>query len=260
MGGKSTRQVWVAAVGASGLLHVLLLGGTILLDGRSQAPVPRGTQVPLRVLDARPRATTSLGDSPEGLPAPLGEVLAREGPSQAQETRSLRRKSPGAARRIVRAVARPENPRADEGASHGEDALLSPSGLDKAWGESGLPVQGLPAPSSEGIRGDAPEKTASPREDPLLAKRREYALAVRRAIAAVRTYPPGARRARAEGEVVIRVRIGASGLVDSVEVEESSGHKDLDRAAVRFAWSAPRLPPPPGGPMWVRIPIEFSLQ
>ena len=44
-------------------------------------------------------------------------------------------------------------------------------------------------------------------------------------------YPARAALRRLEGEVLCRITVGADGRVVSVEVEESSGHDELDRAA-----------------------------
>ena len=44
-------------------------------------------------------------------------------------------------------------------------------------------------------------------------------------------YPDGARRLRAEGLVLCRLHVDAHGAVTAVDIEESSGHPDLDQAA-----------------------------
>lgn len=46
------------------------------------------------------------------------------------------------------------------------------------------------------------------------------------------SYPPAARRLGQEGRVLLRVLVGADGAVLSADVEESSGHRLLDDAAV----------------------------
>jgi protein TonB len=46
-------------------------------------------------------------------------------------------------------------------------------------------------------------------------------------------YPDGARRLRAEGQVLCRLHVDAHGAVTAVDVEESSGHPDLDQAAAQ---------------------------
>ncbi len=45
-------------------------------------------------------------------------------------------------------------------------------------------------------------------------------------------YPEAARRDRREGRVLLRIAVRASGRVGDVSVVRSSGHEDLDRAAI----------------------------
>ncbi len=76
-------------------------------------------------------------------------------------------------------------------------------------------------------------------------------------------YPQSARRRNEQGTVILRVLVGADGLVRSVEVVETSGFDALDESAieaVRRRWhfvAAHR----DGAPVesWVRVPIRFSL-
>ncbi|MBN8740929.1 MAG: hypothetical protein BGP24_20785 [Lysobacterales bacterium 69-70] len=44
-------------------------------------------------------------------------------------------------------------------------------------------------------------------------------------------YPPIAKRQRMEGTVILRVLVGADGVPQSIDIERSSGHSLLDRAA-----------------------------
>lgn len=75
-------------------------------------------------------------------------------------------------------------------------------------------------------------------------------------------YPKAAIKAKAAGEVLLRVLVTAAGLPEQVEVERSSGNSELDQAAVdavrkwKFnAASNGRTPVP----AWVNVPITFSL-
>jgi protein TonB len=76
-------------------------------------------------------------------------------------------------------------------------------------------------------------------------------------------YPMLARRNGWSGEVLLRVRVTASGKAASVEVERSSGHAVLDRsalAAVR-AWQfhPARFGTTPVAGV-VRVPVRFELR
>ena len=48
-------------------------------------------------------------------------------------------------------------------------------------------------------------------------------------------YPAAARRAGREGLVIVKAEVLETGRVGAVELQESSGCKDLDRAALRAA-------------------------
>lgn len=249
---KSTRTGRIAqALVASLGLHAALIGGAAWLQ--TKAPVPVGSRpdaVRLRVVDAAPRTGFEARPCASSLSAGKDAVAREAGRRVTWSARPTRPRGAVAGRRVAPGTATPgpEPPSETEvagGDGPGDSAVGAEVGPDR--------------PEGSGVTGRAgPDNPFG--EDPILAKRRAYALAVRRAVEAGRTYPIGARRRAVEGEVVIRVRIGASGQVDDVRVEESSGHPDLDRAALRFARSVARLPPPPGGPMWVRIPVQFSLR
>ena len=63
-------------------------------------------------------------------------------------------------------------------------------------------------------------------------------------------YPPALVRRRLEGEVVLLLEVSDSGKVKSASVHRSSGHGELDDAALRsvLIWATPRAiaPKPPG--------------
>jgi protein TonB len=50
-------------------------------------------------------------------------------------------------------------------------------------------------------------------------------------------YPRESRRRGQEGEVLLRLQISSTGVVESIEVIRSSGHRLLDRAARESAGS-----------------------
>lgn len=77
-------------------------------------------------------------------------------------------------------------------------------------------------------------------------------------------YPARSRRRAEQGTVILHVLVAADGLVKRVEIAESSGFDDLDRAAletVRIRW---RFVPArhDGHPVesWVLVPIRFALR
>jgi protein TonB len=83
---------------------------------------------------------------------------------------------------------------------------------------------------------------------------------VRRAVEGSGRYPAVARRLRVEGRAVVKIRVDGAGRVTSVSLSETSDHAALDDAAVAFARRVPSLPPPPGGPIEVMVPVVFALR
>ncbi len=77
------------------------------------------------------------------------------------------------------------------------------------------------------------------------------------------TYPEAARKAGLEGVVLLRVSVSATGSVNSVRLERSSGHLALDQKAlttVRERWKfKPAVSQGQRVPSEISIPIRFSL-
>ncbi len=77
------------------------------------------------------------------------------------------------------------------------------------------------------------------------------------------TYPLYSRRRGEEGRAVLLVEVRPDGSVGKVEVVESSGHRRLDRAALRALQRATFIPAKQGGrpvAAWQRIAFVFRLQ
>jgi periplasmic protein TonB len=77
------------------------------------------------------------------------------------------------------------------------------------------------------------------------------------------SYPSTARRLGIEGTSMLRVYVSAEGRVTDVQVDQSAGHPDLDRAAAeavrRWKFEPGRRGSEPVG-MWVRLPVQFVLR
>lgn len=75
-------------------------------------------------------------------------------------------------------------------------------------------------------------------------------------------YPEDLWDAGVEGQTTLKVFVSAAGAVDSVEVEESSGHGGFDSAAVeganRLLFEPARRGEEPVG-VWVLLPVQFDL-
>jgi protein TonB len=76
-------------------------------------------------------------------------------------------------------------------------------------------------------------------------------------------YPAMSKRMGEQGRVVLRVLIGADGVPQQAEVQQSSGHGRLDRAAAEAVMRWRYVPGKRGGvpeTMWFQVPIEFKLE
>jgi protein TonB len=76
-------------------------------------------------------------------------------------------------------------------------------------------------------------------------------------------YPPLSRRLGEQGQVVIRVLIGADGSAQQAEVRRSSGFERLDQAALQTVLKWRYIPGKRGGvpeAMWFNVPLNFVLE
>jgi TonB family protein len=74
-------------------------------------------------------------------------------------------------------------------------------------------------------------------------------------------YPLRLWREGVEGEVLLRIHVTAAGTVDSVELERSSGHAELDSIAVRGARNLRYDPATEGEQpvaVWAMLPVRFT--
>lgn len=76
-------------------------------------------------------------------------------------------------------------------------------------------------------------------------------------------YPADLWRDGIEGEVVLRVHITEAGVVDSVEIEKSSGHPELDEIALRGAQELryqPAVEDEQPIAVWAILPVLFQRE
>ena len=76
-------------------------------------------------------------------------------------------------------------------------------------------------------------------------------------------YPKGARQRGEQGDVILEIRVNASGAVDDVKVAVSSGFAELDEAAVRAAKAAKFSPARSGRDAvasTARLKLQFKLK
>lgn len=76
-------------------------------------------------------------------------------------------------------------------------------------------------------------------------------------------YPTQSRRLGEQGQVVLRVLVGADGAAQKAQVHQSSGHDRLDRAALSTVLTWRYVPGKRGDvpeAMWLDVPIQFVLE
>ena len=82
-------------------------------------------------------------------------------------------------------------------------------------------------------------------------------------IARFKNYPTDAQDNGWQGTSVLCFTLTRSGIVTTVEIVKSSGHADLDAAAMATVRRASPLPPPPetvpGEPITLTLPLQFSF-
>lgn len=77
-----------------------------------------------------------------------------------------------------------------------------------------------------------------------------------------RSYPPGARARREQGVAQLQLRVDRQGRVLSARLQRSSGHGELDQAAlatVRRAQPLPPIPPELPAELELLVPVEFFI-
>jgi protein TonB len=87
-----------------------------------------------------------------------------------------------------------------------------------------------------------------------------YKGTVRKALERTKVVP----RSRGAGTVLVRFKVGPTGQLLSSEIEESSGSKALDEAAIAAVERAAPFPPMPaeiaGEPIEMKVPYRFSVR
>jgi periplasmic protein TonB len=76
-------------------------------------------------------------------------------------------------------------------------------------------------------------------------------------------YPPISKRLGEQGQVVVRVLIGADGTPQKAQLKRSSGFERLDQSALEYVMKCRYVPGKVGGvprAMWYEAPVTFVLQ
>ncbi len=86
-----------------------------------------------------------------------------------------------------------------------------------------------------------------------------YVARVRALLAREQRYPALARRRGLEGEVLLRLRIGADGRVEDAHAEGAAPQL-FARSAIDAIERVGRLPAPPSGALSIEVPMRFRLE
>jgi protein TonB len=111
-----------------------------------------------------------------------------------------------------------------------------------------------------GVKGGAPGAVAPPAPPPPVIQAHEGAGYLRNPRP---PYPEMARARGWEGQVVLKVRVAASGRAEAVAIKRSSGRHLLDDAALEAVKGWTFVAATQGGvaiPGWVEVPLVFKLQ
>ena len=136
-----------------------------------------------------------------------------------------------------------------------EDVTIAPTTFEDN------PVEELPPPPEEDT-GASEDLAAAPQFTPMTVRpdiknRGELERAM------IREYPPLLRDAGIGGTVQVWFFIDESGVVQDTRIDQSSGHKALDDAALKVAdiiQFTPALNRDKRVPVWISLPIKFTTR
>jgi protein TonB len=125
--------------------------------------------------------------------------------------------------------------------------------------ESTAPVSELATPAQPVAPASATAESLAGNKDDI----RKYITAMMRQLNKHKTYPRELKKARTEGTVVLQFTIDRAGRLLASGVKQSSGHPELDRAALDMLARAEPLPGIPDfmdrDELSLAIPVEYSL-
>jgi protein TonB len=208
------QRVLTYAIGASLALHVALLG---LRAPRTHPPLsPPAPLVAHLMEEERPAA-----------PPPVVE------PRPAPQPPKVERPKPAPKPKIARPEPAPPKPSA---------LTVAPEPAPLEVPAPAIEPAPAPAPPPQAPVASAPATPAAPDPATLIARYRHQFIG---AAARYKRYPLAARDNGWEGDVVVRLEIGANGELAEMKIQRSSGHEVLDEQALEmFRLAAPQVPLP----------------
>lgn len=246
---------WLAALGASLLVHVALFVGWPSLEG-AQGPGEQGVEIGLGLLgdagetvaDPAPEdeAETLEPDppaEPEPAPEPEPEPPPETPPPEVPET-----EPPSPAPRPVVAVVETSGPA---------------SGAPQIASTEPAESPGEPRPSASTPPG-RPLGATSTSAGGETGMRRSYAMLLAAHLNRYKRYPLSARRQGREGTATLRLVVDRTGNVLDARIARSAAFPEFNEAAMSMVDRAKPLPPLPAGmskpELIVLIPVSFKLE
>lgn len=260
--------------GGSLLLHCVILAGLALIDTRLHEPVQinlfdfellptaPATEQPGAKVETVAPVPPAAGDSaetepahpPPPRPAPQPTAIAAATPAPVKKSAPPAplpaENAPVPDPRPVEAIPSPPKPSAAA-------AEMAPVFPETVMGKT-LPAAGTAnalVPSASGAQ-QAAATTPGAQREAYLAVHFGY---IRDKVLTRLAYPHQARRMGWGGRVRVSFVILESGAIEELRIEESSGHKVLDRQALRAVEKAAPFPPPPV-PASISLPVVFRLE
>ncbi len=226
-------------------------------------PTPAmGAETPAATHEDASSPTESGPSQTAGAPPPAGDPLTSRSPSGVSPTLAVETATTSAA---PNSGAEPTASRLQRAAR--ADATTPPSAVRRAPAAvPGVADTGVAQRSASA--GTAPaltsaRSTPSPDRAPAARDPNHVRQQLETLLSARFVYPPLARKFGWQGEVTVRLRIGADGALEAVDVVRSSGHRVLDRDAVRTLLKIGSLPNARqtlgGRALTTEIPIRYQL-
>lgn len=271
---------------APALVASLATHGALALALLAFAPdvvrTPGDSRVPLRMVDRRPQAAPAVlraqavPGAPEAAVRPAARSVSlpartgRPGQHPVPDGRTREKAEPTAlppAAAPTAGMPEPARPPPPDGAgpstSTTEGQGIAPgegtgAGTEPGAGDAAArgPATRAGGAGSDGRgRGDGSATLAGPGDE-----RSRYGLEVRRRVDGAKRFPEAARRRERDGKVFLRISVEADGRVSVTSIVTPSPWPELDRAALAAAGQLGVLPPPPGGPIDVLVPVHFTLR
>jgi protein TonB len=238
---RKTKLLFLAALAASALLHVLLL--LTMHFPWKQGASPRPILEPILISLVQPPQT---GAQPEAKNRPVLQQTPVQMASQPQAEPvdsdvPVVESPPQDLPPVVDA-----SPTVSETASIHEEPAAGETETTIGSGES-MEIASSPAPQA------APSAAETARYQELLEALRA------RIIDNIR-YPPQARSRGWKGTVLLLASLDAQGRLQELTVQKSSGHSVLDQAAAALVRRVTPIGNPLGRPLAIEIPIVYELK